>query len=356
MSTLRNILGLLLVAAVALTLQAVASGGPSTAAAQVSATPVGPEAVRLTNRFGKRFLTHQTDHFAVVYTSDTTWAREAGTLLEGTRTKFYDSLRQAGFSLGQSREPLVWICFNSRDDFSDYAREVDRVDMSWLEGYYSARTNRVALTPRHDPRDRQAGVTRQATRKNFAPLDSTDVSASVDTPVRSATIIDVRRAIHEAGHQLAFNSGLQKRGVMYPFWVSEGLATNFEADSLEALEFGGDNPSRRRQLRRVTSGDRLIDLEEFVGFTRLVPGNGHEPRDVYAQAWGLFNFLYNYRPAQLRQYLAALARLEPGRRSERTLRAEFEAAFGPIESIELAWRRYLQGLDRPPVLASQVRR
>ena len=44
-----------------------------------------------------------------------------------------------------------------------------------------------------------------------------------------------RTIVHEAVHQLAYNSTLQRRMADNPYWVSEGLATYFESPDLNSL-------------------------------------------------------------------------------------------------------------------------
>ncbi len=67
---------------------------------------------------------------------------------------------------------------------------------------------------------------------------------------------------HEMTHQLAYNSGLQKRGVMYPLWVSEGLATFFEGSALPQWDPIG-NTARRRTLAKLHAGGALLSLREL---------------------------------------------------------------------------------------------
>jgi hypothetical protein len=167
-----------------------------------------------------------------------------------------------------------------------------------------------------------------------------------DGPHRDGGMLDIRRAVHEAAHQLAFNSGLQARGVMYPLWVSEGLATNFECDTTAGIGVGRDNPPRRRQLLRACDAGRLMDLDEFVTMVQIPVGGRASPNDLYAQAWGMFNFLFRNHRSELRSYLGTLARAEQGSRDPEVMEAEFAGAFGSTSRLRESWSEYLRKLDR----------
>src|SRR5436190_8860041 len=62
--------------------------------------------------------------------------------------------------------------------------------------------------------------------------------------------------IHEATHQVAFNTGLHSRIGENPRWVVEGLATVFEAPGVRNSG-GGNGPARTRinHERFMTFGD-----------------------------------------------------------------------------------------------------
>ena len=286
-----------------------------------------------TNHRWRVWNSHATNHFVILTDAPADWATKAGRTLERTQDAFYRAFGSAGFEPAPMENRLVWVAFSRRDDFHQYALNIDRLDMSWSDGYYSTRTNRVALVC-----------------ESAAPARSTVASASDSTehfPQPSEGFTHLAQATHEAVHQLAFNSGLQKRGVMYPLWASEGLATNFEASG--SGEFGPthDNAHRRRQIVRAMQRDQLITLHDFITLTRVPVDSPDQTHSVYAQSWAFFRFLFNHRPRQLRQYMSDLAALEPGRRDTATLRREFTRAFGRIDALDRSWQAYLRLLEMP---------
>lgn len=301
---------------------------------------------------GYEFTRADTRHFHLLFRDrkiESDARLVAGNLLEHALAVFVRDYGRAGFALGEIDEPLSWVVFDSPSQYRDFARSADGMDSPYLESYYSARSNHVVLMQADRPsrwsihrfhsRDAQP---RYVTDAGVSGMDQTSGGArSTDD-----NVLDVRRAVHEAAHQLAFNTGLQKRGVMYPMWVSEGLATNFEADVARELSVGGENGPRLRQLLRAEARGRLMPLDEFVTMVRIPPGRADSANDLYAQSWGLFNFLYKARRVQLREYLAHLATLPPTPRSESTMYREFTSAFGPVSRFEQQWDAHLRALRR----------
>jgi hypothetical protein len=132
--------------------------------------------------------------------------KQASRLLEHVPSRFFQIFEGAGFHLERPAEKLVWVLLTDRHLFNQYAAKTDGISRNSLNAYYSARSNRVALLI-----DPQSG--------------------------RQNPFTDFARARHEAAHQLAFNTKLQTRGVMYPLWATEGLAC--------ILEYESENPIRR---------------------------------------------------------------------------------------------------------------
>ncbi len=292
---------------------------------------------QVTEKIGPGVDAHHTKHFTLLHPDHEVWAEHTGKLLEQAHDEFYRAFGAAGFKLKPVDKPLVWLCFPDREGFNDYAQVADRIDMSWSQGYYSARTNIVAViqTPAYPKTETDSSAPKTQVVTTVYPND--DASAR-------ATRLESARATHELAHQLAFNSGLQKRGVMYPLWASEGLATNFEADASGNITFGATNAFRRRALVGAWRGERLVPLTEFVTLSRINPGDGRAISDIYAQCWGLFQFLMAEYPSQTSRYLKLLAEGEAGYRDEWTMRREFVAAFGPIWKVERKWHDYVADL------------
>ena len=201
------------------------------------------------------------------------WKRP-GRTLEYAYQHFYEVFAQAGFDLSRPPDRLVWICFPQKSSFSKYALRVEGMDLSWLDGYYSTLTNRVAIV-QPDPKIRQ--------REEVTPPSASEVHVRgppVPRGRRTKDVLpmsaggprfDVTRLTHEVAHQLSFNSGIQKRGVMYPLWVSEGLATNFEFDGSLSEGLEHCNAARCKGLLEAYHAGELVPLRQFVVQTTVPP-------------------------------------------------------------------------------------
>lgn len=335
--------------AIAITLT-LAAGTPDAGTATTAAVhrPSDTAQADDTRRGGEQRSTwsfHRTRHFTVAYGSSEREARIRGELLETTHEAFAREFDEATFGRRTGRDRLLCLLFDDRPAMLRYAQQADRIDASWTAAYYSARTNRVALVAQgpDEPRGGEDVAHSNDEHGIRTPLDGEFPVGP--TEAADATLSHVSRAstTHEAAHQLAFNSGLQRRGVIYPVWVSEGLATNFEM-----LEHDGelgpshDNPVRRTQLLDAGAADRLLPLVELVSLTRVPSDDARATRDLYAQSWGFFKFLYETRPDALADCLNRLGDLPPGVRDEQRVHEVFTRTVGDPERLERSWRRWLQ--------------
>lgn len=296
----------------------------------------GREAEYLRTAIAGSMPAHATDHFVLLSERHSGRLNEIAHLIEQTRHAFYDVFYGGNEKAAPIQERLVWIVFDGRESYEQYAQRTDRMDMSWSKAYYSAYTNRVAiaLEPAID-----------------GPEDGGRVAVTLGEGAMAITLTSdaqfCAQVTHEAGHQLAFNSGLQTRGVMYPLWVSEGLAANFEIDPRGRVGPGADNALRMRHLTRAVEKDQLVPIKQWVGLTRIPFNRPQQINAIYGQSWAFFRFLHEHHGAKLKQYLVYMARQPVGRRSEQALSQDFVEFFGQPAAMEKQWVAYLQKLQEP---------
>ncbi len=279
---------------------------------------------------GGAYETLSTEHFSLISSPDPAESEKIAHLLELAYDHFGALFGGYQFELRTPPEKLRWVVFATGDSFNRYAIETEGWDLSWLTGYYSAKTNTVAI------------VTPQKASEWQVRVQSSQAHDIIACPPDAETALV--QLVHEAAHQLSFNTGLQKRKVLYPIWASEGLAMFFErsllSDYSESSYYSGVRARRLVQLHRQR---QLIRLEEFISVSRL--HDATRAIDVYAQAWGLFQFLCEHRTDALRAYLSSLHELEPGWRDERTLAHEFIETFGSPDQLDRQWQRFLEELS-----------
>ena len=161
--------------------------------------------------------------------------------------------------------------------------------------------------------------------------------------------------IHEATHQMAFNTGIHSRYAPPPDWVAEGLATHVRgARRVRLAQPHADGRSREsgsaagfRQV--VAPRHRPEVLASIVASDDLFHVN---PAAAYAEAWALTFFLVETEPRKYAEYLKRTASRPPfqklhggganGRLHGR-LRRRLADAGGPIPAIHGGGE-----VERPP--------
>jgi len=279
----------------------------------------------------------RTRHFLVVSADESSICSSFGELLETIHVRLSRAMNSHGLSLDATSDPLVWVYFGCREQYREHPLGAERADPAFQDAYYCTRTNQVTLCADGMLSSRERRDESTAPRAT-AESQYTDGLCAF----QGASAECIRLLTHEMAHQLAYNRGLQTRGVMYPLWVSEGLATFFEGSALAGAD-PRSNPGRKRRLAELGVKKTLLPLRELsilAGPGALEPS----PADVYAQCWGLMTFLLQRHPDKLSAYLADLAQTRMGRRSSASLRYDFVRHFGPIGALERRWQEYVASL------------
>jgi hypothetical protein len=228
----------------------------------------------------------------------------------------YFSVR--GFEPAAPAFPLAGIVCVNRSEFERLAAG-HVASPSGVLGYYDPRSNRLTL---YD-------------------MGGNGNSANWQ---RNAAVL-----VHEATHQMAFNTGVHDRYAPPPAWVAEGLATLFEAP-------GVCDPRNHTQLsERVNRGrqrafqqtmaprHRPEVLAAIVASDDLFRSN---PQAAYAEAWALSFCLTETEPRKYAEYLKRTASRPPFRKytaAERT--ADFTAVFGgDWRMLEARLLRFMAGV------------
>jgi uncharacterized protein DUF1570 len=254
---------------------------------------------QLKAEFGRNFEVKTTSHYIVVAQRGA--AEHYAALFEQIYRQCHVYFVAHGFPMDEPEFPLVAVVFHDQASFARYCRSEGAMPQTGLVGFYLATSNRVAL------------------------YDQTAAGQSTEAGVYDT-------AIHEATHQIAFNTGIHSRIGQTPQWVVEGLATLFEADGVRARDVSAMvsdriNPERLewfqkyRRLRRPT-GSLEAYIRDDILFKRA-------PLDAYSQAWALSFYLVESRPMEFARYLKAIAARDPLERYDAGARlSDFRDAFG----------------------------
>lgn len=300
-------------------------------------------------------------HFVLLTDSELASADAVLETLEAAHRAF----RKACESIGVTPDPLphklVAVLFRDQIDYARFNQRHKPGVPEWTAGYYDPMADRLVMFDQISQSNVQKALT--AVAKDRAQLerqvDQVGVSpAQMGQPgngiaqarmqldrSRERIVADVRNSFlatvaHEATHGLFFDTGVQERSVEYPFWLSEGLATNLEPTYANDRDFGfhRDNPKRRETFQdAVRSGQlpRLVDL--VLCESAPIEDERGEVGRLYAQACIFTKWLARERPTELRLYLEDLRQ---GTWSDRDSRRErFERIFGPVDALERSWMR-----------------
>lgn len=270
-----------------------------------------------------------------------------------------------GFKIPEPEFPLVALVFPSWKRFQEYCVADGLQVPQGLRGYYLRTSNRVALYDRGE--EETAASREQApsmpSRSGFAMFEKRETAprllavepmgdrgfcgnlgfaAAVESTLEGTII-------HEATHQLAFNTGLHSRIGENPQWVVEGLATVFEAPGIrdssprlspstrlnrERFVWFGNYAGNRRERKSLAS---FIESDELFQSATL---------DAYSQAWALTFYLLETRPRKYAKYLKRMAQRDPMLPYPPEERLDdFQQSFGrDLNWLEADFLRYIDRL------------
>jgi hypothetical protein len=302
----------------------------------------------------------ETDHYVILSDASEADVALVGRLLEDVAQQFTQTASELDWQPAPLRHKLVAVLFSNERDFRGFAARYDQLGEPWATGYYNPTEDRLVLfslesgdelrkaMQQLDDQEYQAAMNRQrgqvngdALSVNQGPSRSRHAMDAERSRLRDAALSGfVCTAAHEAAHQLLIHTDIQRRGAVFPQWLAEGLAANFETERL-GVRFGykHDNWRRRDALQHAATADTLLPLDRLVTRECAVCGvaSAEGVDGVYAQSYALVNWLMRERPTELRLYLDAL---RDGSFSVATARRDgFIAAFGPIELNERNWVR-----------------
>jgi hypothetical protein len=319
---------------------------------------------RLAREFPAGFYLDVNPKHLVVYDTSHRYVDTRVWLLERAHTQFTKAMREADLPVLPLSERLVVVLFDEHGSYLDYARRTDPGAKEWTGGYYSGATNRIVLfnsdtapaagefvqaveTARNEVqrlRGEAAADRRQAGRLAAAEAQLRQARARLAAVV---TATNRRQTLHEAVHQLAYNTGLQRRDLRYPLWFTEGLATSFESHR-PANPFGPahDNIPRRQHFDQAIRRGQAIPLDQFVTLDAPSDDDDNRRRVEYAQAWALFQYLYNHRPRQLAAYVRAMNAAPAGIHNDARQLADFKQHFGDLTQLEAAYQSDIRRRSR----------
>ncbi len=303
---------------------------------------------RLLEEFGASGYEVQTSaHYVVVGKKGR--ARAFATLFEEIYQQIVQFYHIRGFNVEAPDSPLVAIVFETQEEFKEYCGLDQMLWSKDLKGYYSGRTNRVALfddpqllkgvtTTDARPATKDAGSNAVAGRSSLAALWNSVAGETVNT------------IVHETTHQVGFNIGVHPRLGQTPTWVVEGLATVLEAPGIRAKGKSKDdtriNKGRREWFEtEYSQRHQPGDLAKLIASDEMFK---NQTFDAYSFSWA-FSYFLTENPARARlftRYLKKLSERDPmvNYTAEERLK-DFRAVFGDISKLEVEFIRSMDRLE-----------
>lgn len=225
-----------------------------------------------------------------------------------------------GWQIRAADFPLIVIVFPNRGEFLQYAqREIGALPPKAVGSYFPS-SNRCILyqIPGH------RGT-------NWSETEAT--------------------IVHEAVHQLAYNSGVHERLFQNPLWFVEGLATMFERPAVYELGVERSQVASRvhygqlRTAAAVLSDPQKLaqDFQNLVGSDELFQ---RDPHLAYALSWSLTFYLAERMPMQYQRLMRAQASRPFGSYTAASRLADFRKSVGtPLPNLALQVSRFYDELS-----------
>ena len=303
----------------------------------------------LLREFGREYEVRGTRHFLVCAARGR--ARHFAPIFEDVYGAFHREFTTRGFTIKEPEFPMVAIVFADRSSYLAYCKRDESPGAAAAVGYYSPRSNRIALSERPRTVQRRTGPNDNPIRTALggSPRRCSSCAGGVVLPTIDASLEST--LIHETTHQIAFNTGLHKRIGDTPRWTVEGLATLFEAPGIRNRSPGRATAARVNRERYVWYGNyrksrrKPRSLEAFIASDAKF-GSGHA-LDAYSEAWALTFYLFETRTTTYAKYLKRISERDPLEKYTAKQRvADFKAEFGEdIERLEGNLLRYYDRLQ-----------
>ena len=229
------------------------------------------------------FRVGRTTHYLGLGDASDRFRSKALPICEGLARDYLEHFRNKGFTVERPARRLTVILLADADSF---ARFVGEERGRAVGGQYDLETNRLVI---FDNRAEDRVSVERAERANLVAL------------------------VHEATHQLTFNTGLLRRAGDIPLCISEGLAMYAEVRRPTGRSLPGQpNPGRVEALALArTQGVAWLPVAKLLVGDALLEGDSGEDvqQAAYGQSWLLVHDLMQ-TPARLpgfRDYLKAIA-------------------------------------------------
>jgi len=262
------------------------------------------------------FRVNRTTHYLAIGDAPDDFRERALSICEGLALDFLDHFNARGFAVERPERRLAVVLLASSKSFGAF---LDEPAGGAVGGQYDRDTNRLVV---FDNRGEDRGDRARAETANLVAL------------------------VHEATHQLTYNSGLLNREGDVPLCVAEGLAMYAETRRPSGRSVPGQpNPERVKALAIARKqGAEWTSLPSLLTGDAILLGEDGEPAQQasYAQAWLMVHDLIKtakWLPG-FRAYLKAIQ----GRKDDSRRLEDAREHLGDLNAIDEALRKHAERL------------
>lgn len=367
------------------------SGGEKAETPKATPTPKkktpDPVLPKLTDEEKAKVLKHlpsgslykESKNYAVASSASKDFTRKYSVLFEQVRKGFYKYFEDRGFKLERPDYKLEAVIFKDEASFNQFARKFGLGGAA--AGFYATSTNQLYL---YDSTSSAGASNSQRNLDSFkAHLDKIKKQKKAAEKAKNSAAVrqlgefyrkelkrykkfkkevanfydDANRSttIHEAVHQLCYNSELLHVSDLNPEWLTEGLAMLFEDAAVwKGRHVAKGNKLRIDNLQRALKKGRKLNLKVMVSSRTQLIARG-DPGFAYASSWALIHFFIVGKWRKYKEpffeYLKAVRKMTRSMNGrKRRSRQEAEAAqlklfiekFGAINKVEAEFRTYVK--------------
>lgn len=278
-------------------------------------------------------------HVLLLHQHDDEDARRRLDLLERVVVAYHLLLAGQGIDVEVPDHRLVSVYLKSREDYLAFLNSQNAAAFRTTLGYFHPNFLAVIAYDARSPGESRAEA---AVARDPAARDQRRrrLLTTLDALAR-----DHGTAAHEMIHLLVAESRLEPRPGVFPHWLHEGFAAQFEVvRSGRWSGIGRAHDLRLTDFRSLPTAPApsptLANLIRDAGF-----GHGYR-RDVYARSWALVYFLRKTRPVEFSAFLDLLRSPQPEDADHFT--SAFLAAFGPdLDALETEWKSFMSRIQTP---------
>ncbi|QDV72125.1 DUF1570 domain-containing protein [Botrimarina mediterranea] len=247
------------------------------------------------------FRLHPTKHYVIAYDTSREYAEWSSSLLEGLQKALVRYWKRAGIELEEPEFPLPIVIHSTAAAYNAASR-AEGVPAGAV-GYYHMTTNRVRMYDITGAQQLRAGGMRSGSRR--------EITRMLSLPAAEPLVATI---VHEATHQVCFNTGLMQRYADLPIWLVEGMAAYFEAPGAGTSR--GWSGIGHVNQRRLQSFRRNLPKWNGASLTSLLASDdrlrdSRTAGEAYADAWALNYYLIKKHGDDYVAYVKELSKYKP---------------------------------------------